>query len=32
MAVGGAVAVVLTLLWVNLAAKIFPGMHVYTQS
>ena len=32
MAVGGAIAVVLTLLWVNLAAKIFPGMHVYTQS
>jgi len=32
MAIAGAVAVVLTLLWVNLADKLFPGMHVYTQS
>ncbi len=29
MVVAGAVCIVLTLLWVNLATKIFPGMHSY---
>ena len=28
-AVCGAMFVVLTLLWVNLASKIFPGLHSY---
>jgi len=26
----GGAAIVVTLLWVNLAAKVFPGMHSYS--
>jgi len=31
LAILGFVAIVLTLLWVNLATKIFPGLHNYTS-
>lgn len=31
IAIVGIVAVILTLLWVNLATKIFPGLHAYAS-
>jgi ABC-type transport system involved in cytochrome c biogenesis permease subunit len=31
LAICGAAFIIITLLWVNLAAKIFPGMHTYAS-
>jgi ABC-type transport system involved in cytochrome c biogenesis permease subunit len=31
LAVGGVLAIIITLLWVNLADKLFPGLHAYTM-
>ena len=29
LAIGGMLAVLITLLWVNLATRLFPGLHAY---